>query len=81
MSFVSSTYTFHTNTSMNTGLVNDCDMLCIIVLLGTLALTFAVFVSTLTLICLLCKKEFNDASNKNDAEKTEFGLDNDVKEP
>ena len=56
-------------------------MLCVIVLLGTLALTFAVFVSTLILICLLCKKEFNDASNKNDAEKTEFGLENDVKEP
>ena len=80
MSFLSFTYTFHANTFINTGLVKDCDMLCIIVLLGTLALTFAVFASTLTLIWLLCSKELNDTSIKNDAEKTVYGLEMAVKE-
>ena len=55
-------------------------MLCIIVLLGTIALSCAVFASTLALIWLLCKKEFDDAPNQNDADKTELGLEEAVKE-
>ena len=80
MSFLSFTYTFHTNTLIDNGLVKDCDMLCIIVLFGTLTLLFAASASTLTLIWLLCSKDLDDASNKDDAEKTEFGLEKAGKE-
>ena len=81
MSFLSSTEAFNTNTSTNFGQEKKCDILCMIVGLGTLSITLGVIVSTLALIYMLSKRKLDFALNEQDEVEIELGMKNAEKEP
>ena len=81
MSFLSSSEAFNTNTSTNIGQEKKCDILCMIVGLGTLLITLGVIISTLALICMLYKRKLDFALNEQDEVEIELGMKNTEKEP
>ena len=81
MSFLSSNEAFNTNTSTNIVQEKKCDVLCMIVGLGTLSITLGVIVSTLALIYMISKRKLDYFVNEQDDEEIELGMKNAQKEP
>ena len=81
MSFISSTERFNTSTSTNIGQEKKCDILCMIIGLGTLSITLGVIMSTLALIYMISKRKYDYALNGQEEEEFELGMKNAEKEP
>ena len=76
MSFLSSTEAFNTNTSTNIVQEKKCDILCMIVGLGTLSMSLGVIISILAFIYMLSKGKLDFPLNEQDEEEIELGMKN-----
>ena len=69
---LTSTYTLQSNLLSKDDQVIGCDYICVIVGVGTLAITLGVIFSTLALICMLSGRKTDEAQNETDEEKMEL---------
>ena len=81
MSFLSLTEAFNNNTSTNFGQEKKCDILCMIVGLGTLSMSLGVIISVLAFIYMLSKGKLDFSLNEQDEVEIELGIKNAEKEP